>query len=303
LQRSEGRLRAMANQTIVGIGVAENGRVTYINPRLEEMYGYSLDELQGMDLMSIVLEEDRALSSELMRKRWSGELDQAHYVFRARRKDGRIIDVEVHGSTVCLDSGIALVSVALDITERVRAERELQAAQHQLKEQSIRDSLTGLYNRRHFEEAFAQELSMPELQRQAVSVVIVDVDHFKSINDQHGHPAGDEVLREVAQVIRSHSRASDIFCRYGGEEFILVMPGMRQEAAVARAELLRAEIFAQRVRYDAAEIAVTASFGVASFPQDGLNCGDLISAADKALYAAKHGGRNQVRCAASMGSM
>jgi len=301
LQRSEGRLRAMANQTIVGIGVAENGRVTYINPRLEEMYGYSLEELQGMDLMSIVIEEDRALSSELMRKRWSGELDEAHYVFRARRKDGRIIDVEVHGSTARLDSGMALVSVALDITERVRAERELQAVQLQLREQSIRDSLTGLYNRRHFEEALARELIIHQRTKREVSLVIADVDRFKSINDEFGHPAGDEVLREVAQVIRSHSRTSDIFCRYGGEEFILVMPGMPQAAAVERAELLRAEISCKTVHYGRAEIAVTASFGVASFPQDGLHSGDLITAADKAMYAAKRGGRNQVRSATKSG--
>jgi len=299
LSRSEARFRGLANQSMVGIGMAENGRVTYINPRLEEMYGYTLEELQHMDPLKIVVEEDRPLSAELMRKRWTGELDQVHNCFRARRKDGLVIDVEIHGSTLHLDTGIALISLALDITERVRAEREVQALQNLLREQSIRDALTGLYNRRHLEEALDRELLLADRYQRPVSIVIADVDHFKAVNDQFGHPAGDEVLRKVAEVIKSHSRTSDIFCRYGGEEFMLVMPGMPEAAAVIRAEQLRQEIASCPIRYGSESISVTASFGVATYPgRDGASSKHLIAEADKALYVAKNGGRNRVQSAA-----
>ena len=294
LRRSEARFRGLANQSMVGIGVAEQGLVTYINPRLEEMYGYSLEELQQMDPLSIVVEEDRPLTAELARKRWRGELDQVHHTFRARRKDGAVVNVEIHGSTMRLDSGIALISMALDITERVRVEKEVLALQSLLREQSIRDALTGLYNRRHLEEALARELSIAQRYQRPVSLVIADVDHFKAVNDQFGHPAGDEVLRQVAGLLKSHARTSDIFCRYGGEEFMMVMPGMPKEAAVIRAEQLRQDIAASAIRYGSASIPITSSFGVASYAVDGHNVEQLIAAADKALYAAKHRGRNQV---------
>ena len=134
----------------------------------------------------------------------------------------------------------------------------------------------------------------------SLSVVMGDIDRFKTVNDRYGHLAGDEVLSAFAARMTELCRPSDLACRYGGEEFALVMPGMTAAKACERAELLRAAIEATSVKCGDAVIAVTASFGVASFPECGKTTLDLVSAADEALYSAKRGGRNQVRSAAVM---
>lgn len=123
---------------------------------------------------------------------------------------------------------------------------------------------------------------------------MADLDHFKAVNDNHGHLAGDEVLRVFCALLKRHARGSDIYCRYGGEEFLLVLPGMTEDSAVERAERLRAAMAATPVGYGAFLIPVSASFGVATFPRDGRGGDELIAAADGALYAAKAAGRNRV---------
>jgi len=185
----------------------------------------------------------------------------------------------------------------MDITERVRAERQMQAMYTLLREQSIRDSLTGLYNRRYLDATLERELVLAQRTGRPVSVVMCDFDHFKTVNDQHGHLAGDEVLRIFGGLLTRTCRGSDIPCRYGGEEFVLVLPGMSAEKAREHAETLRTTVQTTPVHHDGAVIAVTASLGIASFPRDAKNGTDLLAAADQALYAAKRGGRNQVRTA------
>jgi diguanylate cyclase (GGDEF)-like protein len=121
-----------------------------------------------------------------------------------------------------------------------------------------------------------------------------DLDHFKAVNDSAGHLAGDEVLRVFGDLLKHNARASDIICRYGGEEFLLVLPGMTEEGAVERAEQLRREMAATPVNHDGSQIRVTVSFGVATFPIHGRTTDELIAAADSALYSAKIDGRNRV---------
>jgi diguanylate cyclase (GGDEF)-like protein len=121
-----------------------------------------------------------------------------------------------------------------------------------------------------------------------------DLDHFKVVNDEFGHLAGDEVLRVFGDLMKRSSRGSDIYCRYGGEEFLLVLPGMTVAGAVDRAEQLRIAFAAKTVSFGELQISVTASFGVAHFPLDGDSGDELIAAADRALYSAKASGRNCV---------
>jgi diguanylate cyclase (GGDEF)-like protein len=170
----------------------------------------------------------------------------------------------------------------------------VQALQVMLRDQSTHDALTGLYNRRYLEETLGRELLSAERHGHPVSVIMGDLDYFKAVNDGYGHLAGDEVLRVFGALLKRHARGSDVYCRYGGEEFLLVLPQMATAHAVERAEQLRCTMAAAPVPYGAALIAVTASFGVATFPGDGRTGDALIAAADNALYAAKAAGRNRV---------
>ena len=169
-----------------------------------------------------------------------------------------------------------------------------------LREQSIRDPLTGLYNRRYMEEVLQQQLSRVTRQLHPLGIIMIDIDHFKDFNDTHGHAAGDALLRELGRFLQSHIRGEDIACRYGGEEFILIMPDASLEAARQRAELLRQEARQLRLR-DAGQSqeAITLSAGVAIYPQHGRTIETVLRAADDALYRAKQEGRDRVIVAES----
>ena len=165
----------------------------------------------------------------------------------------------------------------------------------QLRQQSIRDPLTGLFNRRYLEETMERELARSVRSGQPLAVVAIDVDHFKRFNDTHGHEAGDHVLVELARLIRESIRTTDIACRYGGEEFVLLLPDSPPSIAFERAEILRTLVSALRLQFGAGQHeGVTISIGLASAPQDGNRADVLLRNADTALYAAKAGGRNRL---------
>ena len=157
------------------------------------------------------------------------------------------------------------------------------------------DPLTGLFNRMHFGEQLQRTLAESDRFNQPVSLVLVDVDHFKAVNDTWGHEAGDAVLKHVARILQEGVRTVDICVRYGGEEIAMLMAQTDSARAVEVAERLRARIAATVVRHGGAEIAVTASFGVATYPETVKVRDQLFPAADKALYIAKREGRNCVR--------
>jgi diguanylate cyclase (GGDEF)-like protein/PAS domain S-box-containing protein len=294
LRESEAKFRGLVSQSLVGIVLIEDGKFSYSNAKFDEIFGYNSDEIRGMGPLQVAVEGDRALVAENIDKRLSGEVDQLEYAFRGLRKNGAVIDIECHSSVMHVGKRLLLISLLMDISERTRAERAVQVLQEELREQSTHDALTGLCNRRFLEESFRRELLLAERTGHPVSVIMGDLDHFKAVNDRDGHLAGDEVLRVFGTQMKHNSRASDIICRYGGEEFLLVLPGMTKEGAIERAEQLRRAIAATRISHGASQITVTASFGVASFPLHGLTTDELIAAADRALYSAKSDGRNRV---------
>jgi diguanylate cyclase (GGDEF)-like protein len=157
------------------------------------------------------------------------------------------------------------------------------------------DALTGLHNRMHFGEQLERTLTEADRHDQPLSLVLVDIDHFKQVNDTWGHEAGDAVLKHVARILQEGVRAIDICVRYGGEEIAILMAQTDSARAVEVAERLRSRIEATVVRHAGAEIAVTASFGVATYPETVKVRDQLFPSADKALYIAKHEGRNLVR--------
>jgi diguanylate cyclase (GGDEF)-like protein/PAS domain S-box-containing protein len=297
LRESEAKFRGLVSQSLVGIVLIEDGKFSYSNAKFDEIFGYSSEEILDLGPLQTAVESDRGLVAENIDKRLRGEVGQIQYVFHGLRKNGAVIDIECHSSVMHVGKRMLLISLLMDISERTRAERAVQALQVELREQSTHDPLTGLHNRHFLEESFGRELLIAKRDNHPVSVVMGDLDHFKTVNDRDGHLAGDEVLRVFGNLMKNNARASDIICRYGGEEFLLVLPGMTEEGAIERAEELRRAMAATPVKHHASQITVTASFGVATFPIHGRTADELIAAADGALYSAKADGRNRVnRC-------
>ena len=160
---------------------------------------------------------------------------------------------------------------------------------------AIRDSLTGLHNRRYMEESLEREIHRAKRKGTSLGILMVDIDFFKYFNDKHGHEAGDTLLKALGNYLKNSVRADDIACRYGGEEFTMILPEITQETALMRAEAIRAGVDQLRVNYRGLELEkISLSIGVALFPQNGTNWESTLREADKALYEAKEGGRNRV---------
>lgn len=228
-----------------------------------------------------------------------------------KTSDGERFWAYISAQLIHFEGKPAIFSSFNDITLRKRYESQLQSAnralsdqlaeirnlQAKLSEQVVRDSLSGLHNRRYFDETCPRELARAQREGYPLALMLIDIDHFKQVNDTFGHPAGDEVLVSLATLLEQHARASDVVCRYGGEEFVLLMPDMALETALARADALRRSFEREAVRYGQFDICTTLSIGVSCFPDHGARADLLIEAADKALYAAKHAGRNRVLAA------
>jgi diguanylate cyclase (GGDEF)-like protein len=189
--------------------------------------------------------------------------------------------------------------LAVLVAERIGLALSNLQLHEKLRNQAIRDPLTAMYNRRYFEETAARELLRAGESGASVGVIMIDVDHFKRFNDSYGHEAGDAVLQRVGQVLQSNTRVEDVICRYGGEEFVMLLPGLADDVIVARAQELREAIRDLNVRFHGETLAkITISCGVSVFPVQGRTCAELIDAADHALYRAKQAGRDRVEIAA-----
>jgi diguanylate cyclase (GGDEF)-like protein len=164
-----------------------------------------------------------------------------------------------------------------------------------LKNQSICDPLTGLFNRRYMEESVEREFSRANRSKTSVAIIMMDLDHFKQFNDTFGHQAGDTLLRSLGDLLKRNTRGQDIACRYGGEEFAIVLSDSNLAGALQRAEILRQQVKQLSVEYAGQLLgAVSVSMGIALFPDHGTSMGDVLRAADQALYSAKREGRDRV---------
>ena len=195
-----------------------------------------------------------------------------------------------------------------DVTDRKEVEKDLRHAmdrlqtqlieigllQSQLREQAIRDALTNLFNRRYLDETLERELARAARDVYPLCIVMMDIDHFKDVNDTYSHEAGDHVLKTLAKTITAQSRQGDFTCRYGGEEFVLVMPNISLEVARDRAHSLHHAISTMFAPFGKYVLNITVSMGISIFPAHGETRDELLRTADKALYAAKNAGRNQV---------
>ena len=185
---------------------------------------------------------------------------------------------EIHSMATALADSMSLALSSIALREKLR-------------NQALRDPLTGLYNRRYMEDMLARFAHLSERNARPFSVIMIDLDHFKRLNDEHGHATGDAVLRDSGAAVMATLRQSDIACRYGGEEIIVLLPEIGLADASAKAEALRQRIEGISERHGT---RVTASLGVASVPDNGVSAASLVALADEALYRAKKAGRNQV---------
>ncbi|WP_161993250.1 sensor domain-containing diguanylate cyclase [Lacisediminimonas profundi] len=304
LQASEERYRTVVAALFDGVVLMNaDGTIKASNSSAQRILGLSMDELAGKtsyDPHWQAIHEDGSP--------FPGEQHPATMTLKTGESlSGVIMGLQKPGGVICWISinsqplykpgqsrPHAVVTSFADITDRKRAEDALKELQARLREEAIRDPLTGLFNRRYLEETLSRELSRAAREGHPVSVLMMDIDHFKKLNDTYGHQAGDDVLRAIGTMLLQHARRSDIPCRYGGEEFLVVLPHMTRDAARERADHVREDFARQAIDAQGQQVRSTICIGVAAYPADGETAEQLIAAADRALYCAKHTGRNRV---------
>ena len=194
-------------------------------------------------------------------------------------------------------SAISIVASVLyrkQYDEIIKQKEQLLQDECQLREIAVRDSLTGLYNRRFMTSSLKKEIDKAACNHLSVGVIIIDVDNYKTINDNYGHVLGDHILTQIAQIFTDNLRISDVICRYGGDEFVLVLPNSTLASTLHKAEELRQTAASASFTFEGVTLGITLSFGAAAYPQHGKTGEALLKAADRALYTAKKNGRNRV---------
>jgi len=276
LQTERNKLATIILSAREGIAVTDSAnRVVLVNPAAERLLGKSSDQIIREGLLKLF--DDPHRMRQWLARRDGVEAELIEYNGRA---------LSVHAATIRTDSGVLIGSAALirDVTEEKRLQDRLWAM-------SVTDVLTGLYNRRFLDQTLTKEVDRSSRYRLPLSVLMFDVDHFKKFNDKFGHEMGDKVLQAVAATTRATVRAADIACRYGGEEFLVILPSTDLDHAALAGERLRLAIETMRVE----GLAVTVSLGVASYGVGGATTPErIVDAADKALYRSKAEGRNRV---------
>lgn len=318
LRESETRYRQLAEQSkdVIWTLDLESMRFTYVSPSVEKARGYTAEEVMGQSLADALTPASylaiRGMLDDLLQRQAAGDPGAISAMAEVMQphKDGGTITSEVVASFLLDSSGKpkALLGIARDNSERRRVEAQLRSAndtlrqqieeneklQLALKEQAVRDSLTGCFNRRYLDETLERELWRSRREGFPLAVVILDLDYFKQINDTYGHLAGDRALVVLSETLRADIRHEDVLCRYGGEEFVILMPNMPLSIAAERAENWRKKIANIRVQFGDFILTFTTSAGVAAYPDHGKTPDELTQAADIALYRAKNEGRDRV---------
>ena len=291
LQESVERFRAIFDAAAIGMAlVGLDGRFMQVNDALCDIVGYDSDALKRLTYQDITHPDDLKADQMLVQELIDGKREHYHLEKRYIHRDGRSIWILLSGAKVTDASGRLLYFIA-QIQDISRQKALIEA----LEIQARHDSLTGLNNRRHFIALCEAELFRAKRYRVALSMLMLDIDHFKQVNDEHGHKAGDLVLVQLGSIMRMTLRNVDVIGRYGGEEFAIMLPETDRDMALDVAERLRQEIAEADFVLEAGEtIKVTVSIGVSSSGDAETNIDRLISAADQALYRAKNSGRNRV---------
>lgn len=266
--------------------------IVYVNPAFERLMGYSAEEVMGQN-PKILQGQDTD--------------DETRYKLRNAMRSGKAIRTQIlnydkFGNELWLDINmVPLFDEDGELAYYAAIERDLteyKRLQSHLESMANTDSLTGLANRQAFMHRAEKEFAGSRRYAHPLSAVMIDVDHFKNINDRYGHAVGDQVLRRVSEICQCSLRASDVLGRIGGEEFVLLLPNTPQDNAIYVAERMREQLARSPIEVDGLVITITASFGVTSISESDINFNHILERADEAMYLAKHEGRNRVRTAA-----
>ena len=296
IKTSELRYRRLFEAAQDGILLldAATGMITDVNPFLIKMLGYTREEFVEKKLWEVGAFQDIEASQEAFEA-----LQKNEYIryedLPLRAKNGKLIDVEFVSNVYLVGSEKVIQCNIRDITERKQAQDSLLKSQALLREQSVRDHLTGLFNRRYMEETLERELLRVSRTGLSLGIMMLDVDHFKRFNDTWGHAAGDAILRELGALLLGHFRGEDVACRYGGDEFVIVLLDASPEKTRERANRLCEHTRRLKTHFKGQTFEmITFSVGVAAFSENGTTSEELLKAADTALYLAKHEGRGPV---------
>jgi len=266
--------------------------IVYVNPAFELLMGYSAEEVIGQN--------PKILQGPDTDDKTRYKMRQAMRANKAIRT--QILNYDKYGNELWLDINMVplfdengelayYASIERDLTEYKRLQSHLESMANT-------DSLTGLHNRQSFMHRAEKEFNRARRYARPLSAVMIDVDHFKNINDAHGHAVGDEVLRQVSAICQYSLRGSDLLGRIGGEEFVLLLPDTPLANAMFVAERMREQLAKTPIQLEGLIIPITASFGVASVAENDINFDSVLERADSAMYNAKHDGRNRVKSAA-----
>lgn len=291
LRLSEERFRLFAeHSTDILMHMNADGRIRYVSPSIRQLGGHSPDALKGMNGRDFIAPEHVELAREAHQRVLTARGEVVSFRYRGLLASGETRWFETHSRAVLEEDGRieGVLSVSRDISEQKAREEGLTAA-------ALTDSLTGLPNRRAFRGlADSRQLGEAPLARDCVA--LLDIDHFKRVNDGYGHGVGDEVLRGFAEVARRTLRQKDVVARLGGEEFAILFPDTSQDQAMQICERLREEMAASELTPSEPSLRITISGGVAPLGTGGLD--DALRVADEALYRAKQGGRDRLALAA-----
>jgi diguanylate cyclase (GGDEF)-like protein len=268
-------------------------RILDLNPAAYHLLGERTDLLVGESATSILgtLTQSEEMS-EIFLEATNHYIELQTSTLRDRngKPNGRVLVMRNI-------TGRKLAQNKLIITNEqlIKQLEEINLLQSKLREQAIRDPLTGLYNRRFLAETLTHELARAQREEYTLSLAMIDIDDFKSFNDKYGHDAGDEVLKVVSDFLSAACRAGDIVCRYGGDEFILVLPGVNPEIAFQRVKELQESFAKVRIDFNQIHFSSTFTAGIAVYPQHGKNSAELLRAVDIAFYSAKSTGKNTIQ--------
>jgi diguanylate cyclase (GGDEF)-like protein/PAS domain S-box-containing protein len=291
LRDSEDRFRQLVESTSDWIWeMDKDGRYQYASPQIEAILGYSPEEMIGRTPFEMMPKVEAERLCRVFIELVNSAAPIIQLESKNLHKEGRKVVLETSGTPFLNQRGEVegYRGVNRDVTRRKRMEEELRRlASH--------DSLTGLYNRQVLQKRIQEEVARAYRYKRPLTAFMIDIDHFKIVNDTYGHSAGDDVLKAVAKVLINSLRKTDFIARYGGEEFVVLLLEADLKSAAEHAERVRGAIYEHPFRIsDGRVLEISSSIGVASFPQCASDGQSLLAVADKALYNAKHSGRNQV---------